>query len=101
MSVAVFLLFDFLFGSNRHITHTTSQQTTKCLRSSCALLRMATLGDYCLYLVKQPFFNYAFMFALVDFAAIAEMSVVKRVGQHFLDLIFMERLFAFGHNAFI
>ncbi|QQS70831.1 hypothetical protein IPP92_00830 [Candidatus Saccharibacteria bacterium] len=101
MSIAVLLVLYFLFGSNRHIAHTASQQATKRLRSSCAFLRVATLSDYCLHLVKQPFFNNSFMFALVDFAAIAEMPIVKRVCQHFLDLVFVERLFAFGHNALI
>jgi energy-converting hydrogenase Eha subunit H len=79
VGVAVFLVLYLFLGSYRHITSCTSQQTAKDLRRSCAFLWVATLGNYCLYSVKQFLFNYCLVFALVHLAAIAKMSVVKRI----------------------
>ncbi|MCA9313201.1 hypothetical protein KDA08_02640 [Candidatus Saccharibacteria bacterium] len=100
MGISIFLVLYLFLGSNRHITSCTSEQATKHLRCSCAFLRVAAFGNHGLYFVKQSFFNYCLVFALVHFATIAEMAVVKGVRQYALYLVFGQLFAAFGGNAF-
>ena len=78
--ILIFLVFYFLFRCYCHIARTARQQTAKHLRVYCAFGAVSAPNNHRLHAVKQPFFYYCFVLALVDFAAIAEMSVIKRVG---------------------
>lgn len=88
MHVTVFLVLGFLFGSNSHLTHVAAQQTAKYLRVNRTFGFMSTPRKRCLHFIKQLLANNRGMFALMNFTAIPKMSIMKRIHEHFLRLVF-------------
>src|SRR3989338_5205901 len=87
MDVAVLLVFRQSFGGNEATAISTMEQATKGLRVFLRFLPSAANFQNLLYLVKKHFGNNRRMIAFPYLAAIAEMPVVKRVGEYQFNVV--------------
>ncbi|HMS32125.1 MAG TPA: hypothetical protein PKA29_02500 [Candidatus Saccharibacteria bacterium] len=100
VGIAVFLPFSACFARNHQTARTTAQQTTKDLWVVVFAFAWATTHSQDrLDLVKELFAHNRYMFALVQLAYIAEVSIVERVCQNMTDLVFFKWLAATGLYA--
>ncbi|MGB4800847.1 MAG: hypothetical protein WBP03_05025 [Candidatus Saccharimonadales bacterium] len=97
MGVAIFLVFSARFASNHEVARTAAQQAAKDFGVVVFGLAWATTHfKHSLHLIKKFLAHNWRMFALVEFANIAKVSVVKRIGKNIFDLVFFEWLIATG-----
>src|SRR3989338_7468333 len=91
VDVAVLLSFQFVLGGDRKAALAASQKSAIRLRLVRRfVVRTTTKRENFLHTIEQLFAHDVRMRALVHFAAIGEVSEVKRVGEQKCYLVFLE-----------
>ncbi|UMX47828.1 MAG: hypothetical protein L7H18_05325 [Candidatus Nealsonbacteria bacterium DGGOD1a] len=100
VGVAVFLVFGFSFGGDRHSASAAPDQAAK--RPGVVLglaMDMRPLLQYFLHFVEKLLRDNLLVFAFVKFAGIAEQSAIERIGKDKRYPRKVERFLAFGGYA--
>src|SRR3989344_8707105 len=91
MDVAVLLPLQFVLGGDRKAALATMQEAAICLRLvRWFVVRTTTKREDFLHTIKKLLAHDGRMRALVHFAAVGEVSEVKRVGEQKCYLVFLE-----------
>src|SRR3989344_2542530 len=100
MYVAVLLMFCFSLGGYTHTASSAPDKAAEDLRVIVGVLgRLAPRFKRGLNFIKQSFGYNRVVVAFVKLAAIAEVSVIKRIGQEIRRLVALDGFAAFRSNS--
>ena len=87
MDITVFLVLRYFLGGYKTATISAMQKAAENLRVLFCFLASTANFYSVLHFIKKRFGNNRRMIALVYFTAIAEIPVVKRVGENTLNMV--------------